>query len=237
MRTACWATPAAARKPRRKRLRVVAGREGSPDPNREGERLRDKPALTDDQAVTQVLEGRTEVFCVLVERHQDYIFRLVGRHLPESETGDVAQQVFVEAYERLDRLRNGEAFRGWIGAIAVRRCADFWRRNKRRREVSFDATDPVQRAWLDKFTAGDRQSDFEALARRRDAKVLVEKLLSVLHPDDRLAVGLFYAEEHNLAEIGLMLGWGLAKVKVRLHRARARMAKAFEKISQGRGET
>lgn len=198
--------------------------------------MRDKPALTDDQAVKQVLDGRTEVFCVLVERHQDYVFRLVGRHLPASEIGDAAQQVFVEAFERLDHLRDGGSFRGWIGVIAVRRCADFWRRSKRRREISFDPTDPVQMAWLEKFTAGDCQSDFEALARRREAKLLVEKLLSVLSPDDRLAVGLFYAEEYNLAEISRMLGWGLSKVKIRLHRARAKMAKAFDAISRARGE-
>jgi RNA polymerase sigma-70 factor (ECF subfamily) len=198
--------------------------------------LHDKPVLTDDQAVKQVLEGRTEVFCVLVERYQDYIFRLVGRHLPESETRDAAQQVFVEAYERLDRLRDSGSFKGWIGAIAVRRCADFWRKTKRRREVFFDSTDPVQMAWLEKFTADDCQSDFEALARQREAKVLVGKLLSALNPEDRMAVGLFYAEEYNLEEISQMLGWGLAKVKVRLHRARAKMAKAFEVIRQAEGE-
>jgi RNA polymerase sigma-70 factor, ECF subfamily len=199
--------------------------------------LRDKPELTDAQAVREVLNGRTEVFCVLVDRHKDYVFRLVGRHLPQSETEETAQQAFVEAFESLARLREGESFRAWLGAIAVRRCADFWRKTKRRREVNFDPTDPAQMAWLDEFTRGDCVDGYEALARQREAKLLVKKLLSVLGPDDRLAVGLFYAQEHNLAEIGHMLGWGLAKVKVRLHRARTKMAKAYDMIAQGRGDT
>ncbi|MBF0481104.1 MAG: RNA polymerase sigma factor [Desulfovibrionaceae bacterium] len=198
--------------------------------------MRDRPALTDAQAVKEALGGRTEAFCILVQRHQDYVLRLIGRNLPESEVEDAAQQTFVQAFEGLARLREGDSFKAWLGAIAARRCSDFWRRAKQRREVIFDPTDPGHMAWLEGFTAKDCREGHEALARQREARLLVDKLLSVLAAQDRVAVGLYYAQEYSHEEIGQMLGWGLAKVKVRLFRARARMAKAFATITQGRGD-
>ncbi len=49
---------------------------------------------------------------------------------------------------------------------------------------------------------------------------LANKLLARLAPDDRIVLTLLDAEELSVAEIALVMGWTVSKVKVRAHRAR-----------------
>uniref|UniRef100_A0A7C4AAI5 Sigma-70 family RNA polymerase sigma factor n=1 Tax=Fundidesulfovibrio putealis TaxID=270496 RepID=A0A7C4AAI5_9BACT len=97
-----------------------------------------------------------------------------------------------------------------------------------------DFSDPEDMAWLETAMTEDSVARFEDLARREEAARLVETLLEELNAEDRIAVELYYAEEYSVFEIGEMLGWGESKVKVRLHRARKKMAERCEKLL-GRG--
>ncbi len=180
--------------------------------------------LTDAQAVARVLDGDIEIFAVLVHRHQDYLFRLLSRHLPVSEVGEAVQETLLDAFEKLSKLREPERFRSWLSAIALRRGADFWRINARRKERFVDFSSPEELALLGDVLSDESVLSFEAMAARREAEKLVEILFDGLAPEDRLALELFYCEEYTLGEIGKMLEWGESKVKVRLHRARKKMA-------------
>jgi RNA polymerase sigma-70 factor (ECF subfamily) len=59
--------------------------------------------------------------------------------------------------------------------------------------------------------------DAESAAVTRD---LANKLLARLSADDRIVLTLLDAEELSVAEIALLMGWKVSKVKVRAHRAR-----------------
>jgi len=185
-------------------------------------------------AVKRVLDGDTDAFEVLVRAHQEHLFRLLSRHLPHCEVAEAAQEAFLDAFQNLSKLRDPARFRSWLSAIALRRAADFWRGKARRNERGVDFSSAEEVAWLEEVMVEDSSSRFEELTERREAARLVETLLDELSPEDRIAVELFYAEEYGVAEIADMLGWGESKVKVRLHRARKKMARRFEVLS-GRG--
>ena len=188
----------------------------------------------DARVVKRVLEGDTEAFAVLVKAHEEYLFRLLSRHLPASEVAEAAQEAFLDSFQHLAKLREPERFRSWLSAIALRRSADFWRENARRGERGVDFTSPVELAWLEGVMLEDSTRRYEEEFGRGEAARLVETLLQEISPEDRIAVELYYAEEFSVAEIGEMLGWGESKVKVRLHRARQKMARRCESLL-GRG--
>jgi RNA polymerase sigma-70 factor (ECF subfamily) len=52
---------------------------------------------------------------------------------------------------------------------------------------------------------------------------MVEKLLSLLSPDDRLVITLLDLQERSVAEISALTGWSQSLVKVRAFRARRKM--------------
>lgn len=190
--------------------------------------------MDDAQAVRRVLDGDIEAFGVLVRAHQEHLFRLLSRHLPRDEVAEAAQEAFLDAFENISKLREPDRFRSWLSAIAMRRSADFWRTKSRRSERGVDFSSPEEVAWLEEVMVEDSSRRFEELTERREAAKLVETLMEELSPEDRIAVELFYAEEYGVTEIAEMLGWGESKVKVRLHRARKKMARRFENLS-GRG--
>ena len=61
-----------------------------------------------------------------------------------------------------------------------------------------------------------------------DAAALVYEILSHLEPKDRLVLTLFYLDQCAAGEIAGQTGWSETLVRVRLHRARARLRKVLE---------
>ncbi|GFK93783.1 ECF RNA polymerase sigma factor SigW [Fundidesulfovibrio magnetotacticus] len=184
-------------------------------------------AVDDARAVRMVLEGRTEAFAILVRRHQDYLFGLLRRHMPAAEVPEAAQDAFVKAFEKLGQLKQPESFRAWLSSLAIRRAIRYWRETGSRGEVSLSLAGEDGQSWLDAFLADGSRERHEEMVRRQEASSVVTWLLGRVKPDDRIALGLFYAGDHELTEIASMLGWSVEKVKVRLHRARKTMAEAL----------
>jgi RNA polymerase sigma-70 factor (ECF subfamily) len=59
-------------------------------------------------------------------------------HVAAADAADVTQEIFVQAWTEIGRLREPAAFGGWVGAIARRRSIDHVRR--RRELTSLDVT-------------------------------------------------------------------------------------------------
>jgi len=190
--------------------------------------------VSDAQTVGRVLSGDTEAFALLVRAHEEYLFRLLSRHLPQSEVAEAAQEAFLDAYLNLAKLREPQRFKAWLSAIALRRSADYWRGKSKRGERGVDFSSQEEVAWLEEVMLEDSAARFEDLAKREEARELVACLLEELSPEDRIAVELYYAEDRDVAEISRMMDWGESKVKVRLHRARKKMARKCESLL-GRG--
>lgn len=76
---------------------------------------------TDGELVRQARSGDLSAFTDLYERWfprvYDYVMRMARN---PDDAADVTQETFMRAMERLDQLREPEAFRGWLFAIARR---------------------------------------------------------------------------------------------------------------------
>jgi RNA polymerase sigma-70 factor (ECF subfamily) len=77
----------------------------------------------DAALVRACLDGRTEAFEVIVERHRRAIYRLcyrfVGRH---EDATDLSQDVFLRAYRGLRRFRGDSSLATWLYRIGVNVC-------------------------------------------------------------------------------------------------------------------
>jgi RNA polymerase sigma-70 factor, ECF subfamily len=72
--------------------------------------------------------GDAEAFAELYRRFGRFVHGLLLARLPPDDAADVAQDVFTQAWMRLDTLDEPAAFGGWIAAIARRRAVDHLRR-------------------------------------------------------------------------------------------------------------
>ena len=130
---------------------------------------------SDETLVDGCLRGDAAAYDRLVGRHQKKIFNVALRMLNDVEGArDVAQCVFLKAYEKLDRFDCRLSFGAWIYRIAINECIDML--NARRRFESVDdgmassARSPAECAYGNELSATVRRA---LMALRDDLRSVV----------------------------------------------------------------
>ncbi|HEY0707011.1 MAG TPA: sigma-70 family RNA polymerase sigma factor [Polyangia bacterium] len=147
---------------------------------------------------------------VLVETHFAFIARSVRRlGVPETDVEDAAQQVFLIAAQKLDRVVTGNE-KAFLLGIAVRVASEA-RRSLRRRTARETAAAGTSEAV---------STTPEEIARARQARALLDEILDGMPDDLRPVFTLFELEEMTMVEIATLLGIPSGSVASRLRRAR-----------------
>lgn len=156
--------------------------------------------------------------------YQDMVFstaaRITGRDGPAE---DIAQQVFLKAYENFEQLRASSAAGGWLKTVARNLALNHATRYRRRwRFFSEMRTEDDDDTEMDiPQPDGESAVDLDADTRRE----VVAEALNQLPDHRRLPLVLYHFEEMSYDEIARQLGVSLAKVKIDILRGRATMAK------------
>lgn len=155
--------------------------------------------------------------------YQDMVFttaaRITGRDGPAE---DIAQQVFLKAYENFAQLRASPAVGGWLKTVARNLALNHATRYRRRwRFFSEMRAAEDDDADLDVPQIEGEVEDMDTDSRR----VIVAQALQQLPDHRRLPLVLYHFEEMSYEEIAQQLGISLAKVKIDILRARGALAK------------
>jgi RNA polymerase sigma-70 factor (ECF subfamily) len=165
--------------------------------------------------VEEALRGRLEAFNQLVTRHQDHLFALVYRLVPDrDQAADVVQEAFFNAYRNLAAFRGGSV-RSWLGRIAVNAAMDLQRARRRRPSQRYPEFEDD--SWQPPAEA-DVQPETKALAAER-SKILASAL-NELPFEQRNCIVLFDVEGYDYTEIAEIMHVEVGTVKSRIHRGR-----------------
>ena len=166
----------------------------------------------------------------LVEHLYPLVIRIVRSHLPRRVAEeDLAQEIFLKMFTRLDQYKGAVAFSHWVSRIAVTTCIDQLRAQKRRPEFRWADLSEKEAEVLDSVLTSDGEvAANDALASRE----LLYKLLDQLKAEDRLVLRLLDLEQRSVAEISELTGWNPSLVKVRAFRARGKLKKLFEELER-----
>ena len=183
---------------------------------------------TEAELIAAVLRGDPASFEPLVQKHSPRVFATARRYARrESEVEDIAQEVWLKAFEKLNSFRGEAPFEHWLMRLTVRTCYDFLRRHQRSRESAFSDLTGPETDWLERFVTQPGTASETADA----AKVLVGRVLEKLSPPARLVITLLEIEDRSVREIARLTGWSVPLVKVRAFRARAEMRKILTKMA------
>jgi RNA polymerase sigma-70 factor (ECF subfamily) len=165
----------------------------------------------------------------LVGHLHPLVIRICRAHLPRRVAEeDLAQEVFLKMFSRLDQFQGAVPFTHWVSRIAVTTCIDQLRAQKRRPELRWADLSEQEAQVLDSVTAGEEVAPDEAVA----AKELVQKLLERLSPEDRMVIQLLDLEQKSVAEISALTGWNQTLVKVRAFRARRKLQRFYRELNE-----
>lgn len=184
----------------------------------------------DREIIKRVVQGEINAFAMLLQRYRAMVFRVVARHVPRDSVEDVAQEVFVRAYQSLPGFSARSAFGRWLATIAVRSCCDFWRNRERHREVPLSTLTEDHHTWLDETLASQSREGFREQVERAEAKEILDFALERLPAEDRMVLSLVHLEGLPVKEAAELLGWSVVKTKVKAHRARRQMRGIIVKL-------
>jgi RNA polymerase sigma-70 factor (ECF subfamily) len=166
----------------------------------------------------------------LVEHLYPMVIRIVRARLPRRvPEEDLAQEIFLKMFSRLEQYHGAVPFSHWVSRIAVTTCIDHLRAQQRRPEFRMADLSENEANMIDAITTNENSaSPDEAL----EAHELVHKLLNQLKPEDRMVIQFLDLEQKTIAEISELTGWNTSLVKVRAFRARRKLHKLFEELKR-----
>lgn len=172
-----------------------------------------EPAPDDEFLVMRALSGDHWAEEALYRRHVADVLCLARRMLRnDADAEDVAQDVFVSAFDELEDLQQADRFGAWLRRMTVNRVYKRLRRQRLRRllglERTFEGCAPLLAQAL-QHAGQEARADL----------AIIDRALDRLGAADRIAWVLRRLHGHSLSEVADLAGCSLATAKRRITRA------------------
>lgn len=173
--------------------------------------------INDDIIIDRILDGDESQYKVLIDKYKSYAFTLALNVLNSQEDAEeVAQDSFIKAFKSLSKFNRQSKFSTWFYRIVTNTAITRRRKNRivgedidKARSLGFDAKSTLE---------------------SEDKQKFVRQGMALLSDQDRLVVSLFYLKELSLEEIAEVTEMKANLIKVKLHRARKRLADNLKMI-------
>src|SRR6266704_4512763 len=88
----------------------------------------------DRELIARAKAGDRSACEAIVDQFAPMVFRLISRFFRTREdVEDLAQDVFLKLFTRIDQVRPDENFSGWLARVTVNTCYDELRKTRRRK--------------------------------------------------------------------------------------------------------
>ena len=180
---------------------------------------------SDISYIDKVLAGNLNAFSYLIDRHKDKAFNLAFRICGNREEAEeIAQDAFLKAFRSLKDFRKKSSFSTWLYRIVYNTSISLVRARGIRvlslEEFPADAVD---------FLSESKNED-EAIDNYRNS--LVNFALQKLQEEERGLITLYYYDALETDEIARITGIRKQNIKVRLFRARQKMADIIKTVEK-----
>lgn len=170
----------------------------------------------ENELIDRILAGKQEPFARLVEHYKSYAFTIALKVLnnrPDAE--EAAQDGFIKAFHYLKNFNRQARFSTWLYRIVFNTAVSYKRKN---------------RHVLSSLEFHDQSGEADHSLEKDDKQVYITCAMDRLNEADRLALQLYYIKEFSMEEVAELMGQNMNTLKVRIHRARQRMADELRKI-------
>lgn len=173
---------------------------------------------SDATLVDQVQAGDREAFERLIKRYQRMVFELTTQYAAvSSDADDLAQDVFLRAFQHINRIDTPGRFASWLYGIALNRCRDY---AKNRRRDTYAFTD--QETEAGRLPARNQTESDTALMQSEESERMW-KAIQALSPTYAVPFLLKYRDGLTYQAMSERMDVSVSALKVRVHRARKKL--------------
>ncbi len=191
--------------------------------------MKTKPVQKQAPLIQRIASGDRQAFDELVLTYQQRIINLAYRLLGDAAAAqDIAQDVFVQAYQNAGKFRGEASEFTWLYRITVNLASNY--RRKRKWEKLFSVIDPEK---MDFWRQDSRQQPDNQLEQTEQNRI-IRKAIAKLPEAQRTALILHRWEGLSYKEIAEVTGWTLSAVESKIHRAYENLGKILPDLLEKR---
>lgn len=179
--------------------------------------------------IEKAVAGDAGAFESLILKYERKIYAIGFKVFKnEQDAYDVAQEICIKVYRKLDQFNFDSSFSTWLYRLATNTAIDEYRKQKRRmsHETSADKQLDSDESTV-KMEIRDSSDTPEQAVLRKESIEMVWEALAGLKEDQKTIIVMKDIEGKSYDEIGTELDIGLGTVKSRLARARTALKKVL----------
>lgn len=187
----------------------------------------DEALNSDHSLIEKIRNGETSSYRILVNRYSPMVFHIVRRYeKDEQEVAELAQQIFVKVYEKLNRYDGKSAWSTWLYRVAMNHCLDHVKNIRRGNQRISELGEEVVESALK-----DERTPFHNLE-LSEWRVLIDDAIEKLSADYSEPFLWKYRDGLSYKAMSEQTGMSVSALKVRVHRARKELKSELEKITE-----
>ncbi len=174
--------------------------------------------MQENDVIDEILTGHTHQFALLVQAHNDLLYRIGMSYLNNhTEVEDLMQVTYLKAYEHLAQFNHQSSFSTWITRIMINECLMFLRKKKHGFQLTSAEQDTTALADI------PDQSSLEATINYKQLKEVTERMLFQLPEEYRIIFILREVQKFSSKEVAEIVGITEESVRTRLMRAKKKL--------------
>lgn len=174
--------------------------------------------------IRRIKDGQIDAFVHIVRRYEGMVFTIVNKIIfRRVESEDIVQEIFIKAFQSLDKFREESGFSTWLYRIAYNTTIS----ELRKRKHEFTAIEDN----FSNIPDNEIAEVFDEI-NTEDKLHYLDMVLKKMPPDDALLISMFYLNDQSIKDISIITGNSEANVKVKLHRIRKFMNFEINKLIQ-----
>jgi len=170
--------------------------------------------LIEKELIEECRKGDLRNFRKVVEKTTPMIFSVAFRMLGDEDTArDIVQDTMVTIWQKLSRIKTADSYKTWAYRVAVNKCYDHLRKQKRQKENRYD-----DQAWAI-ISNHISEEGITELENKENAQI-INLLTNKLSPKQKAVFVLSELEEMPANEIAEITSMTRSAVKANLYYAR-----------------
>lgn len=171
---------------------------------------------SDNHYIDKVLNKDVNAYASLVDKHKNMVFTIALKIVRNREDAEeIAQDVFVKAYQSLATFKKESKFSTWLYRIVYNAAISKTRKKK-------IETTNIQYDIVENYSEDDINENLNRLD-NNEQKIIINTVLKKLNPEDHTLVTLYYFDEKSIDEISEIVNISPSNVKVKLFRIRKKL--------------
>lgn len=177
----------------------------------------------DKELIKRVLAGDNRAFGAIIQQTEKLVTQIIFQFVrEEEERKDIAQEIYLKVYSKLNGFRHESKLSTWIAQISYNTCLDLMRKKNRMKDLAIIL--PIEEDIDEENTGYSRQIaspvSVENILSQKILSGMLKKAIQQLPPIYSILVILFHQEEIRYEEISRITGLPLGTIKNYLFRAR-----------------